>query len=661
MNLNDINAVNEIKALALDMISQANSGHPGIVLSAAPIIYTLYARHLNINPENPEWVNRDRFVLSAGHGSALLYATLHLCGYNISKEDLTKFRSIDGKLPGHPEYGKTLGVDMTTGALGQGIASAVGLALGERYLENILNEEDSEQTFIDYRTYVLCSDGDLMEGISYEATSFAGAQKLDKLMILYDCNKMTNDGSISTTFTEDIVGRFDAMGFYTEVVKDGANIKSIDKAITNAKKSKKPSLVIFNTVLGKDSMNENKSVVHGKPLMDDDVFAIKRKLNVTIAPFEVRKDTVIHIQNLIGERVQEKYNNYVAYFNKIKTSGNDRLMDLLSMLANKDFQIPFESLNYRINDTYNEELRLTNHKILNLVANKSELILGGSADLASTTKAYIDNTFVNTPEKPLGRNINFGIREHAMGGILNGLSMLGFKTYCSTMLAFSDYLKPAMRFSAMLNLPITYIFSHDSIAIGEDGPTHQPIEQLVSLRSIPNMITFRPSDIFEILGVWEYICKNKKTVSLVLSKSVMPKLPNSNAKLVSKGAYIIKKEVQKLDGIIIATGSEVLTAIKISEELKAENLDIRVVSMPSMELFLKEDKIYKEQILTKNVKTIVLETSSKLGWGLFVTDEKYILGLNEFGASGHSEEVLKKYGYDYESLKTKITNLFLND
>ncbi len=657
MNINDTNAVSEIKALALDMISNAKSGHPGIVLSAAPIIYTLYARHLMVNPENPEWINRDRFVLSAGHGSALLYATLHMCGYNITKEDLKQFRSIDSKCPGHPEYGITPGVDMTTGALGQGIANAVGFAFGERYLESYIKKEEETQNLIDYRTYVLCGDGDLMEGISYEATSFAGAQKLDKFMILYDYNKMTNDGSTSTNFLEDIEMRFEAMGFYVDVVKDGTNLKAIDKAITNAKKSKKPSLIIFNTILGQGSMNENKSVVHGTPLSDDDIFAIKRKLNVTVAPFEVRKDTVVHVRTLIKERVEQKYKDHMMYFNKIKSSGNDKLINVLRALINKEVPISFDSANYRVNDTYNEEMRMTNHKILNLVAAKTDMFLGGSADLASSTKAYIDNTHINSLEHPLGRNINFGIREHAMAGILNGMSMIGLKTYCSTMLAFSDYLKPAMRMSALMNLPITYIFTHDSIAIGQDGPTHEPVEQLLTLRSMPNMITFRPCDFNEVLGCWEYICKNKKPVNLVLSKQKVPKIPNSNAKLVPAGAYIIGKEDQRLDGILIATGTEVLTAMKMKEELKKENLDIRVVSMPSQELFLKTDKNYQNGVLPKNIRTIIIEPSHKMNWGLFVPDEKYILGVNDFGYSGKPEDVLKKCGFDYETLKMRVARL----
>lgn len=660
MNINDINAVNEIKALGLDMIKKANSGHPGIVLSASPLIYTLYSRHLNINPENPDWINRDRFVLSAGHGSALLYATLYLCGYPITREELTTFRSIDSKLPGHPEYNITPGVDISTGALGQGIANAVGIAFAERYINNLLKAEDEHQKLINFRTYVLCGDGDLMEGISYEACSFAGAQKLDKLMLLYDCNKMTNDGSINNIFMDDIVKRFEAMGFYAEIVKNSENIKIIDKAINRAKKSKKPSILIFNTILGKDSMNENKNVVHGSPLSDDDIYAIKKKLNITMAPFETRKDTMLHIQKLITNRIQKKYQENSNYLNQIKRMGNPKINEIITMLENKFFIIPFDSANFKVNANYQEEMRITNHKVLNLVASKTELFLGGNNDLASSTKAYIDNTKVNNSLNPLGRNIDFGVRESATSAILNGMATLGLKTFCSTMLTFSDYMKPGMRLSALMNLPITYIFTHDSISIGEDGPTHQPVEQLTTLRAIPNMITFRPCDINEILGTWEFICQNKKTVSVVLSKSKMPKLPNSNGKLVSKGAYIIKKELNKLDGIIIATGTEVESAINISNELSQENLDIRVVSMPSMELFLQESLQYREEILPSNIKKVVLEPSSKIGWGLF-TEEKNIFGINDFGFSGHKEEVLEKMDYNYESLKMKIAKVLLSN
>lgn len=661
MNENDLNAVSEIKALTLDMISNAKSGYPGISLSGAPILYTLYAKHLNYNPENPDWLNRDRFVLASGHASALLYATLHICGFNITKEDLKQYRAVDSILPGYPDKDLTPGVDVSVGASGEGISMGVGMALAERYIENILKSEDEAQTLIDYRTYIYCSDVDLMKGVSYEATSFAGAQNLDKLMLLCDISSMTNDGSTQTTFIEDLELRFEAMGFYVDTVKDGNNLKLIDKAITNAKKSKKPSVIFFKTILGNGSRNANKSVVFEGPLNDDDVFMMKRNLNVTVAPFDVRKDSVVHIRTMINDRVGAKYANYTSYFNKVKTSANDRLLSLLRMLVNKEFTIPFESLNFKVNASYGENLLLTNHKILNMVASKTEFLLGGSADVASTTKAYIENTSIQTSQKPLGRNINFGVREEAMAGILNGMSLSGLKTYCSTKLIHADSLKTGLRTSSLMHLPITYFFTHDSIGDSEDGPALEPVEQLTMLRSIPNMITFRPSDINEVLGVFEYLCKHSEPISVVLGNTVMPKLPNTHPKMTLRGGYIVKKEERKLDGILVATGSEVLTALNLAIELRQENLDIRVISMPSIELFLKEDKVYQEQILPSTVKKIILEPGSKLSWGLFVNDPKYVLGLNDFGYSGHKEEVLKKCGYDYESLKVAVEKLFLNN
>ncbi len=657
MNINDTNAINEIKALALDMISKAGSGSPGIVLSAAPILYNLYANHLNINPENPDWINRDRFVLSSSHASSLLYATLHLCGFPITKEDLKTYRTFNSICPGHPEVELTKGVDMTTGPSGNGIASGVGIALAERYLENILKSEDENQTLLNFNTYILCSDTDLMEGISYEALSFTAKEKLDKLILLVDHNKVTNDGPIENTFNEQLEERFESLDFYVQSVKDGSNFKAIDKAITNAKKSKKPSVIFFNTILGLGSRNENKSVVFNNPLDDDDVFALKRKLNITIAPFETRKDTIIHIEKRIKDRVLKKYTDFVNYFNQIKNSGNNRFINLLRMVVEKNVILPFDSLNYRVNNTYNEDMRLTNHKIINILAEKSELFLGGGADTSSTTKAYIDKTSIMSNKNPLGRNINFGNRELAMSGILNGMASMGLKVYGNTYLSLSDYVKPSMRLSALMNLPITYIFTHDALYNQpEDGTLFEPFEQLVTLRSIPNMITFRPCDISEIFGCWEYIARNKKTVSLVLSNKAVPKVPNSNAKLVTRGGYIIKKEEVKLDGIIIATGYEVNTALLLSEDLKKENLDVRIISMPSQELFLANDKEYKRQLLPESIKKIVIEPSSKIGWTSF-TEERYILGINEFGSSGKSNEILKKYEYDYESLKIKVTKL----
>ena len=659
MNNNDINAVNEIKAISLDMINEAKSGYPGICLSGAPILYTLYARHMNINPKNPSWPNRDRFVLASGHATSLLYATLHMCGFAISKEDLKQYRSIDSILPGYPDADITPGVDVTIGTPGTGIANAVGMALAERYLENLIKTEDENQELINYHTYVYCSDIDLMKGVSYEATSFAGAQKLDKLTILCDISKVTNDGETTSAFIEDLETRFDALGFYIGKVKSTENLKNIDKAIASAKKSKKPSILFFNTIIGNGSQHEGKNTTFEGPLNVDDVANIKRNLEITLAPFEARKDSILHIKNLINERVGNKYNSYTTYFNKIKSSANENLLNILRLLTNKDFQIPFESLNFKVGDTYSESLLLTNHKILNMVASKTDFLLGGSSDVASITKAYMENTSIQTKETPLGRNINFGVREEAMAGILNGMSLSGLKTYGSTKLVNADVLKSSMRSSALMNLPVTYIFSHDSIRASLDGPVWEAVEQLAMLRSIPNMITFRPSDINEVLGMWEYICKTKKPISVVLGNGVMPKLPSTHPKMTMRGGYIVKKEERRLDGIIIATGREVIDALNIAIELRSENLDIRVISMPSQELFLKEDKTYQDGVLPKNVKTIVLEPGSKLSWGLFVNDANYILGIEDFGYSGQPNEVLKKCGYDYETLKMKVASLLI--
>lgn len=656
MNINDTNAINEIKALSLDMINAAKKGSPGLVLSSAPIIYNLYAKHLNINPENPEWLNRDRFILSNYNVSSLLYATLHLFGFPITKEDLKSYGKYNSICKIHPEENITKGIDMTTHHSGNGIANAVGIALGERYLENLIKEEDETQNLIDFNTYCLCSDTDLMEGISYEALSFAGKEQLDKLIILVDYNKVTNDGSTFNTFIEDLTLRFESLNFDVEIVKDGTNYKSIDKAINNAKKSKKPSIIVFNTILGIGSRNENKSVVYDTPLDDDDLFNLRRNLNVTIEHFDTRKDTIVHVKNLILDRVGNKYSTFINNFKKIKSSGNEKLINILKMIFDQNIVIPFDSLNYRINETYNEDMIMSNHKVMNIIASKTELFLGGGADTSSTTRAYIDKTNINSKEKPTGRNINFGSREISMAGILNGIASLGLKVYGNTYLTYSDYLKPEMRLSAFNNYPITYIFTNDTI-FNSYGSLNGPVEQLTTLRSIPNMIVFRPCDISEIFGCWEYIAKNKKCVSLIIGNEITPKLTNSNSKLVVRGGYVIKKEVSRLDGIIIATGIEVKTALKIAEDLKRDNLDIRVISMPSQELFRLNDKEYINQLLPRNIKRICLEPSTKNNWTTF-TSEKYILSIDNFGSSGNSNELMKQYEYNYENLKAKVTKLF---
>ena len=619
--------VNNIKSLGIDMINKAGSGHPGIVLSAASIIYTLYAKHMNVNIDDPLWENRDRFVLSAGHGSALLYATLYMAGF-LSLDDLKQFRHIDSKTPGHPEYGVTNGVDMSTGPLGQGIASAVGMAIAGKKL-NKTYKSLKEQSLFDYNVYVLCGDGDLMEGISYEATSLAGSLKLNNLIVLYDSNDISLDGKTKGVFDDNIIDRFKALNWNTILVKDNT-VSNIDKAIKKAKKSDRPTLIQIKTILGDGSIDENTNKVHGSPLDKDDIAKLKLKLKINPEEFYVDLSMKEYFSKQISERSLKKYNLFKQLSKDLNYNKEEHKIDL-------------SDLNFDSN--LKESLRVTNGKIMKEIEKQLPNFIGGSADLASSTKTIINN------------NINFGVREHAMGAILNGLALSNFYAFGSTFLVFSDYLKPSMRLSCLMNLPVTYIFTHDSINIGQDGPTHQPIEQLISLRSIPNMFVFRPADAKEIVGSWEYIINNKKPSCLVLSRNEVSLNKLTNAKSVMYGGYIVRKE-NNLYATIISTGSEVELSIKIADYLYENyKLDIRVVSMPSRELFLSQSKEYQESIIPKGYRNIVIEAGSKYGWEGFVYSDKYLITLDRFGCSGTSDEVLNEMDFSYDKILQKIIKL----
>ncbi len=653
--------INSIKILGLDMIDKAKSGHPGIVLGAAPILYALYKDHLNVVPSNPNWINRDRFVMSAGHGSALLYSMLYHAGYNIEIEELKQFRRLNSLTPGHPEYRVTPGVDASTGPLGEGIGLSVGMALAERYLRNIASIDDESENLIDYYTYCLCGDGDLMEGISYEALSFASQQNLNKLIILYDSNHISLDSSTDQTMKEDIEIRFEALDFNIIKVKNGHSYTDISAAIKSAKKSKKPSIIIVETIIGRDSSLENTNKVHGKPLEAEDLSAIKNKLKITNEAFKIDDNLLKTLESFINERVSKKYNAWNDLCNKIISGKNKRLHSLINLLEKNEFVIDFDDTKFKINDEYQEELRISNHKIMNFISPKSPFFLGGSADLSSSCKTNLEKSSICSEEDPVGKNIYFGVREHAMGAILNGMALSNLKVYGSTFLAFSDYLKPAIRMSAFMNLPVTYIFTHDSIYVGEDGPTHEPIEQLSMLRTIPNFLTFRPADINEILGAWEYILKNNCPTALIISKEIRPKYKNTNAKFVKYGAYMVRKEKYRLDGIIIATGTEVMMALNIAKELFSLGIDLRVVSMPSMELFLKQNPKYEEQLLPKEAKTFVIESGSSLIWNRFASSPSYIYGVDKFGRSGKKEEVAKYLKFEEKAILEKIASNFIKN
>lgn len=652
----DNEAINSIKVLALDMIDKAGSGHPGIVLGAAPIIYALYKDHLNVIPSNPKWINRDRFVMSAGHGSALLYSTLYHFGYDIDMEELKQFRMLSSLTPGHPEYRVTPGVDVSTGPLGEGVGMAVGMALAERYLNAICKVENKKSELIDYYTYCLCGDGDLMEGVSYEALSFASKQNLNKLILIYDHNKVSLDSDTELTFTEDIEIRFEALDFNILHVKHGNSYSEISSAIKSAKKSNRPSIIIVDTIIGEDSMLEGTNKVHGKPLSSEDLINIKNKYKITLPAFNVDVKILKYLQDAINIRVSKKYASWQEEYQNIKEEDNVGMHSLVNLLERNTFVIDFDDTKFKISEEYAEELRESNHKIMNFIAPKNPFFLGGSADVASSCKTNLDKSSIQTSENPLGKNIYFGVREHAMGAILNGMALSNLKVFGSTFLAFSDYLKPAIRMSALMNLPVTYIFTHDSVYVGPDGPTHEPVEELAMLRTTPNLITFRPADINEIMGSWEYILKNNSTVSLVISKEIRKRQKNTNAKYVKYGAYMIRKEKYHLNGIIIATGSEVEMAMDIAKELYTMGIDTRVVSMPSMELFLKQNPKYEEQLLPKDVPTFVIEAGSSLIWNRFASKPEYIFGVNRFGMSGKTEELIKYLKIDKTSILEKIAN-----
>ena len=651
--INESKIVDQIRSIGIDMIDEAKSGHPGIVLGAAPIIYSLYAHHLRFDVLNSSYFNRDRFVMSAGHGSALLYATLYMAGFDISLDDLKGFRQIDSITPGHPEYRVTPGVDMTTGPLGQGIATAVGMAIAEANLRSRYNKGKKE--IIDYNTYVLCSDGDLMEGVSYEALSLAGTLKLNKLILLYDSNNISLDGSTKVSFDEDISMRFVSMGWNVLTVNDGNSVSSISKAIDEAKKSvDKPTLIEIKTTIGKYSKLEGTNLVHGKPLEKDDITAIKKAMDIRDIPFTISKTTMEDFQYFISKRCK----NLSSKFEKmISTLSEDEQKDL-SYLMDNDKKIDLKDLVYDLPSDGSEALRDTSSKILNFIVSNNNNILGGSADLFGACKNYIEDGGDFSSNNYLGKNIHFGVREHAMAAILNGISLCGFRAYGSTFLSFSDYMRPAIRLACMMQLPVTYIFTHDSISIGEDGATHQPVEQLISLRSIPNLEVFRPADANEVIGAYKCIMEKSSSPSVIsLSKSKLNILSSTKVNEVSHGGYVVFDSGRKLSGILIATGEELHLAIEVAKRLQTKGIDVRVVSMPSIKRFQEQDDSYIEEILPVEVRKIVIEAASSLSWNSIVFNKKYLITLDQFGVSGKRLDVYKKFGFDVDSLEEKIEDL----
>lgn len=640
--------IGEIKSLGLDMIEEAGSGHPGIVLGAAPMLYTLFLEHLRFAPEHPDFYNRDRFIMSAGHGSSLLYSVLYFAGYDISLDDLKSFRRLNSKTPGHPEYMKTPGVEMTTGPLGQGFATAVGCAIAEKHTASLINNKEK---VIDYNVYCLCGDGDLMEGVSYEVASLAGSLKLNNLIVLYDSNKITLDGKTENVFDEDIAARFESMNWNVLFTSD--SVEDINTALIKAKAADKPTLIEVITTIGKGSLLAGSNKVHSGPLGEEEISKIKTSLGVRDIPFTISNEAVEEFRNYIKERNKDLI---VDFDTKLETLESDEV-SLLKKLMDKDKSIKLTSLDYNKPDDNEELLRISAKKVLNSYATISPLIIGGNADVSSSTKMYLNELSPFLKDNYKGRNIKFGVREHAMAAIANGLALAGYRPFVSTFLSFSDYLKPALRLSALMNLPVTYIFTHDSISIGQDGPTHQPVEQLVSLRAVPNLEVFRPADSNEVIGSFKTIFENNKPSCLILGRDNIKILETTSISATSKGAYIVHNEERKLDGIIIATGEEVTLALSVMKLLKEKGYDLRVISMPSIERYNLLTAEEKEELFPVGAKKFVIEKGSSYSWYSFVYKDSYLFTLDKFGASGTQEEVDSFYGFTKEEISLKIEAL----
>lgn len=657
MKANEQKVINTIRALSADTIQKANSGHPGIALGMAPTAYILWADILKHNPKNANWKNRDRFVLSAGHGSALLYTLLHLFDYGLTLDDLKEFRQFGSKTAGHPEYSHTRGVEVTTGPLGQGIANAVGMAMAESHLASKFNKDGFE--IVDHYTYAMCGDGCLMEGISQEAISLAGTLGLSKLIILYDSNNITIEGSTDITFTEDVRKRVSACGFHTELVVDGNDISSIKTAIENAKKSNKPSFIEIKTIIGYGSPNKQGTAkAHGEPLGEDEITALKQNFALSNEKFFVDEDVKNSMTEVLAklDLYEQQWNTLLAKYKKEysdlydeyeKYYNDDFIKDLIN---DKDFW----------NHTEETATRLSSEKILNYISKYMPNLFGGSADLAPSTKSVMKDREYYSATNPSGSNIHFGVREHAMTAIANGINLHGgLRSYISGFFIFSDYMKPALRLSALMNLGVISIFTHDSIGVGEDGPTHQPVEQLASLRSIPNYTVLRPCDTNETAAAW-YLAINRKNSPSGLVLTRQNTKPIGDSKKALNGGYILKDaDNSKTPSIIlIGTGSEVNLCLEASKMLEKDGIATRVVSMPSFEIFEEQSNEYKESVLPKNItKRIGVEAGSSFGWHKYTGLDGVLITMDTFGESAPFDKLFKKYGFTSENVYNKAKNI----
>ena len=656
MNKNDQLAIATIRSLCIDTINKANSGHPGMALGSAPALYTLFTKHLVATPKDSKWFNRDRFVLSAGHASALLYTMLHLSGYKISMDDMKQFRQIDSLTPGHPEYGWTDGVDATSGPLGQGISQAVGMAMAEQMVNKLYSFGDE---VCNHYTYALCGDGCLQEGISQEAISLAGHLKLNKMILLYDANKVTLDGALDLSFSEQVKARFLASEWDVLEVADGNDVDAIDAAISKAKKSKdKPTMIMIHTVIGYGSAKQGTNKVHGNPLGAEDGKAAKLSYGFDHEDFYVPQEVYDLFANTFGARGEKALKAY-----------NDALAKLAADKKTKDEYDRFISLNGVDVDKYlpgvypdfvegsSTSTRVASGKALNYLMLSMPNLFGGSADVAGSVMTKLDNGANFDANNREGHNINWGIREFAMASAQNGMLLHGgVRSYVGAFFVFSDYMKPAIRMAALSHVPAIYLLSHDSIAVGEDGPTHQPIEQLAMLRSIPNMDVIRPADERETYGAWFAALQSKNhPTAIILSRQNLPLLKESDGEALKRGAYVVSKEAKKADFVLIATGSEVSLAVAAQALLLEKGIDVRVVSMPCWSYFEKQDEAYKNSVINlPKAKCVSIEMLSTFGWAKYADTN---IGLDQFGASAPAKDVFKKFNFTPEFVAGVVEKL----
>ena len=647
----DQKTINTLRVLSADAVQKAKSGHPGIALGAAPIAYTIWAKVMKHSPKNPTFVDRDRFILSAGHGSPLLYSLLHLFNYGLTIEDLKNFRQAGSLTPGHPERGHTTGVEITTGPLGQGIANGVGMAMAEAHLAAKFNREGHQ--IVDHYTYVLCGDGCLMEGISAEAASLAGTLGLGKLILLYDSNNITIEGNTDIAFVEDVSKRFDAYGWHTQVVEDGNDISAIEAAINTAKaETGKPSMILVKTVIGYGSPKAGSSSSHGEPLGEENVKILKENLGMPEGDFVVSDDVKAYMDDMVSA-LNQHTDNWDAAFKSYESAYPELAAEWKQWMSGTIDASAIDTPDFWDFDDKPCATRAASGTVLNRLANVIPNLIGGSADLGPSNKSEMKGKGDFSKENYAGQNLHFGVREHAMGAILNAMAAHGgLVPYGATFFVFSDYVKPAMRLAALRGLPTTYIFTHDSIGVGEDGPTHQPIEQLSSMRAIPGFVDFRPADSKETAAGWLYAVTNgKHPVGLALTRQNLPQLAETGRDAL-RGAYILLDSEKELpDIILIASGSEVDLAHKAHAILKAEGVDARVVSMPSMALFEMQDEAYRESVLPKAVrKRVAVEAGSSFGWSKYVGLDGKLLTIDRFGTSAPVGKIFDLFGFTVENV-----------